>query len=263
MNRLALPAMTLALVGSLALAACEERSERPKTTAPTASALAPSKSDSAKAEKWTVSEAANVTFEMAGKLENIKGKITKARGELQLDLSDLTSTRGVIELDMTTLSTHTFGEAGKDTKQTADALTWLEVSDSVDGKLKKEHQWASFAIRSIGSAEPRDLTALTGDERTAKIKASGDLLLHGHKSAHDVELDVEFTMTGGEGTKVKFKTSKPMTIALDAHKVEPRDDVGKLVGWAVNNVLRDKVAESAAVSFELGASIARGGPKAE
>lgn len=255
MHRIASRWMTVALAGlSTTLAACEDRSEAPKPTAPAASALAPSKSDSAKAEEWRVAESTDVTFEMAGKLETIKGKITKGKGTLQVDPSDLTATRGEIALDVTTLTTHTFGDEGKDKKQTLDALTWLEVSDAVDGKLKAEHQWATFAIRSVASAEPRDLTKATGSERTAKLRANGDLLLHGHKSAHEVELEAKFTLTGERPTSVEFKTTRPMAIALDAHKVEPRDDVGKLVGWAVNNVLRDKVAETAAVSFVLTAT---------
>ena len=54
-------------------------------SAPVATALAPSKSDSAAARTWRISESGKATFVMEGKIETIQGDVTKARGTLEID----------------------------------------------------------------------------------------------------------------------------------------------------------------------------------
>jgi polyisoprenoid-binding protein YceI len=226
----------------------------PKATAPTATALASSKSESAKAAPWVLSDSGKASFEMAGKLETIKGTVGKPRGALEVDLSDLTKTRGTVEIDLSTLKTTTFGDEGKDGKQTVDALTWLEVADRIDdAELVKKYRYASFAIRSIESAEPRDVSK-GGASRSAKITAKGEMLVHGHKSEHTVKLHVKFTFDGNEPSKLTLTTAAPIELDLEAHEIRPRDTVGKLVGWAGKTVLRDKVAEQAKIALELEAT---------
>jgi hypothetical protein len=230
------PGLVLALL--LGATACDSGNAAgkptPKATAPTATALASSKSESAKAAPWVLSDGGKASFEMAGKLETIKGTVE--------------------EIDLSTLKTTTFGDEGKDGKQTVDALTWLEVADRIDdADLVKKYRYASFAIRSIESAEPKDLSK-GGASRSAKITAKGEMLVHGHKSEHTVKLEVKFTFDGNKPSKLMLTTAAPIALDLEAHEIRPRDTVGKLVGWAGKTVLRDKVAEQAKIALQLEAT---------
>jgi hypothetical protein len=239
-----------ALCGALSTAACKGDEQPAPTLAPTASALAVSKSESRAAAKWTIDEAGKASFVMAGKLETIQGDATRMRGNLEIDLADLTKTRGSIECDMTTLVTRTFEDVEKNQKQTVDALTWLEVHErGADPAKIEEHRWAVFAIREITKAEPKDLSQ-GGAARSTKVTAKGELLLHGRKSDHTVELDASVAFDGEKPKSLTLKTSKPFTVSLIAHDVKPRDNVGKLL-QTVTQTLRDKVSESADASLEI------------
>ena len=246
-------AATLGLVISLPLVGCDDNKPNTKL-APSASALASSKSESKKALVWPIAKDGKATFQMDGKIETIKGDVSSTKGELQLDLTDLKKTRGVISMDMQKLVTKTFEEEGKNKKQNEHALTWLEVSEGNNKpEVIKANRWAHFAIRSIDSAEPNDLSKGTGAKRTAKVKATGDLLLHGHKSSHTVELIAEFTFEGAKATGVSVKTGKPFVINLASHEVKPRDPGGILV-QKVSDILKQKVAETANVTLDLKAT---------
>ena len=212
------------LVAAVVLLACD--SEQAKTTAaPLASALATSKSDSEKAEPWTVASESKADFVMPGKLETIKGTVERAEGKLEIDLSDLTQTRGEIRMDMTALKTHTFGDKDKDGTQTEHARTWLEVSENVeDAAVRAKHQWAVFAIRSVVSADPSNLATQTGAERSSKIEAKGELLVHGHKSEHTIQLTATFNFDGARATKLALATDQPLLLDLEAHEIRPRDN---------------------------------------
>jgi YceI-like domain len=239
------------VVVACVLSACEDGEPKP-TLAPTASALATSKSESEKAEPWKVAAKSTAEFVMPGKLETIKGTVDRAEGKLEIELADLTKTRGEIRMDMASLTTHTFGDKGKDETQTQHAKTWLEVSDGVeDAALRAKHRWAVFAVRSIERAEPVNIMKASGAERTATIKATGELLAHGHKSQHTLELIATFSFEGGRASKLVLKTRDPLQLDLEAHEIRPRDNIGKLVGWAGKTVLRDKVSERANISFAL------------
>jgi hypothetical protein len=244
------------LAVALTAVACEDSgaAQKPKTAAPTATALASSKSESKMASAWTLTDTGKATFEMAGKIETIKGTVEKPKGKLEIDLSDLTKTRGTIEIDASTLKTITFGDAGKDGKQTEHALTWLEIADNIgNAGVQKKNRYAAFAIRSIESAEPKSLSK-GGASRSAKIIAKGELLVHGHKSEHTVKLDVSFTFEGDKPTKLSMTTSEAITLNLEAHEIRPRDNVGKFIGWAGKNILRDKVSETAKISLSFEAT---------
>ena len=190
--RLVLPFYAAALLFTAGCNGEGKKTDAP-TLAPTASGLAASKSESKAATEWKVDEAGTASFTMKGHVETvIKGDTKKMRGQLEIDLADLTKTRGTIECDMTTLAMHTFDDEEKNEKQTVDAQTWLEVHDRIGDPAKvKANQWAVYAIRTITSAEPKDLSK-GGATRTAKVTAKGELLLHGRKSEHSVDLEATF-----------------------------------------------------------------------
>jgi len=230
---------------------CEDDSAKPNLL-PQSSALAESKSDSARAEIWTVDAASKATFKMEGKTETITGHVGNAKGKLEVDLSDLTKSAGNVQLDLFTLTTTTFDDEARDKKQTLDAHTWLEVADRIADKAKQDtNKWAEFSIVSIDKAEPKTVSK---EKPAAKITAQGKLRLHGRVSEHTVELDVAFEFEGDKPKKMTIKSSKPMKIELARHGVEPRDPVGKLIAGGFNKVLRDKVAEQSNASFEFTAT---------
>ena len=249
--RLVLPFYAAALLFTAGCNGEGKKTDAP-TLAPTASALAASKSESKAATRWKVDEAGTASFTMKGHVETvIKGDTKKMRGQLEIDLADLTKTRGTIECDMTTLAMHTFDDEDKNEKQTVDAQTWLEVHDRIGDPAKvKANQWAVYAIRTITSAEPKDLSK-GGATRTAKVTAKGELLLHGRKSEHSVDLEATFELDGDKPKSLKLRTASPLMVSLASHEVEPRDTAGKFLGWAGNAVLRDKVAEDSSVALDL------------
>jgi hypothetical protein len=238
----------------IALAACKGKKEANKELAPTASALAESKSDSKSARKWQIADGSTATFTMPGKIETIKGTVDKARGELEVDLSDLGMTRGKIGMDLLSLKTNTFDDQQKNEKQTVDAQTWLEVHERIGDAAKvAANRWAEFAIRNVRLAEPKDVSK-GGPERAAKISADGELLIHGRMSKVSVDLEATFQFDGDKPKSVEIKTAKPMVVMLEAHEIRPRDKVGKFIGWAGQTVLRDKVSEESHVTLDLKAS---------
>ena len=249
--------VALIVIFGMMVTACNQNKSLAKGSeelAPVASALKASKSESTSAQTWSIAADSEAEFVMKGKLETIKGRVKAGQGELQIDIGDLLKTRGTIKLDVSTLSTSTFEEEGKNKKQTVDALTWLEVHErGAAADEIKSNQFASFAIRKIDSAVPADLTTVSGAERGSKVKATGELLLHGRKSTHTVELDIKFSFEGKRPTALRIDSAKPFTVSLKAHDVKPRDNVGKLLA-KVTQVLQDKVAESADISLKLKAT---------
>ena len=250
----ATPILALLLASSLAcasLAGCEGKQTK---LAPEVENLEASTSDSANAEIWKISADGDAKFTMEGKIETIVGELSSTRGQLDIDLKDLTRTRGSVEMDLFTLETSTFEEAGKNAKQTVDALTWLEVAErGADVANRAKNQWAVFAIRSIDKAEPADITAVAGDKRKALITATGDFLLHGRRSVLTVQLEADFEFSEGKPAKLEIETAAPMVVNLAAHDVRPRDNVGKLLA-TITDALKLKVADDAKITFELDAT---------
>ena len=246
--------LSLLLASSLGCAAvigCENKSN---PLAPPAEKLEASSSESANAEVWKIERDGEAKFTMVGKVETIVGELTTTRGKLEIDLKDLTRTRGAVEMDLLTLETMTFEDKAKNKKQTADALTWLEVSERPGNEeSRKKHQWAVFAIRSIDKAVPANIAALSGDTRSAQITATGDLLLHGRKTSLTVELQAEFDFSGGTPQRLEIETKEPMVVNLAAHDVRPRDSVGKLI-TTLSEALKVKLADDATITFDLDAS---------
>ena len=251
------PLFGLLLSSSLACATCVVVAgcdRGPGKLAPATDKLDVSSSDSANAEVWKIARDGEASFVMEGKVETVRGELSKTRGQLEIDLADLTRTRGTVEIDLLTLETKTFKEPGKNAKQTVDALTWLEVAKRTGNEANRaKHQWAAFAIRSIDKADPANLDAQTGDNRTSMITATGEFLLHGRKSLLTVQLKADFDFSEGKPVQLEIETVEPLVVNLAAHDVKPRDHVGKLVA-KVGEVLKAKVADDAKITFELDAT---------
>jgi hypothetical protein len=110
---------------------------------------------------------------------------------------------------------------------------------------------ATFTIREVTAAEPKNIAGMSGDSRAATVTAKGDFFLHGKSVEKTVELACTFQYEGGALKSVSVKTAKPAVVSLKEHAIEPRDDKGEVVLSKVLELFGKKVAEEAQVTFEL------------
>lgn len=259
---------TLSLLGVMGvagagLAGCDDKKTAP--VAPAASSLAPSTAaPSAKTMKFTIDPKSTTSIDMPAPKEHIKAGTDGAVGTLDVDLMNLANTRGEVKADLTTLTTKTFGDAKKDSTQTAHARTWLEVADGEEGKLaddvKATNKYAVYAIRSIDNLSATDLTkvpaAKMGDDevRTVTATTKGEFLIHGHKVDREADVEVAFHYAPGSPAdkpkSLTIKSKKPLRATLAEHEVKPRDGVGKIAKQAFD-LLGTKVADVADITLDL------------
>ena len=246
-------------------AGCDDKKDSSKL-APSASALAPS-AVVPKSAKFVVDPRSVTTLSLEAPQEKIKAKTDAALGSLDVDLTDITRARGEVKIDLTTLTTSTFEDESKNKSQTTHARTWLEVADGEDGKLdervKQEHRYAVYAIRAVDNPSATDVTKLAAtkdgaDEvRTVTLTTKGELLIHGHKVDRDAELEVQFRYDPGappdKPKALSVKSKKPLRVVLAEHDVKPRDGLGKIAKESFN-LLGTKVAENADISLDLRAT---------
>jgi len=255
------------LFGMLVPAGCDKKEDASTAVAPAASSVAPSVArESAVVVKYALDPAGKTSIDMPAPKEHIKADTSAAAGELQIDLTNLASSRGEVKVDVTTLKTHTFDDAAKDTKQTEHALTWLEVGDKVTPEVREKNRWVTFAIRSIDGASASNLTKVAseksgdGEVRVVTLHAHGDFLLHGHKVDKDAALEIRFHYPAGapadaKPTLLDVTSKAPLHVVLAEHEVKPRDNLGAIAQSALG-LLGTKVAETADVTLDLHAKLA-------
>jgi hypothetical protein len=254
----------LALLIIAAGAGCSENDAKPTsaavTIAPTATALAPVKPASMAAKKLVVDPATSkVDFLMDAPKEKIHGRVAgTTTGDISVDFMDLTKTTGLVTVDISGIEIFQtkadkdgkfVGEEKKDEKQNEHARNWLEISKDTAEDARKKNAMVQFSIRSIEVTGEKDLSKMTGAERKVTLKATGDFLLHGHKSEKTAELEATFHFEGDKPTSVTVKSVKPFAVDLAENEVKPRDAVGKLLLKGLD-ALAPKVAKEALVSFE-------------
>jgi hypothetical protein len=237
------------------------KKEDAATLAPASSALVATQADPAAASwHYVVDPASTTHVEMPGLSEHIVGDTSAAAGSLDVTPHDLTQSRGLVRVDLATFTTHTFGNA-KDADQTKHARTWLEAV--VDGKIDEGMRWAEYAVRSVDGASSSDLAKVIptkdgGDDvRTVTLTVHGDLLIHGRKVQKDDVVEVSFRYPAGAAAdsrpaRIVVKSKQPVHVVLKEYDVQPRDPAGQALAWTTS--LLSKVAESADVSFNLGAA---------
>lgn len=257
--------LTLLLVTSLSIPplvlACKE-DPKPVKLAESASALATvAPPSTAKVMPYAIDPASKTSIDMPAPNEHIKADTTAAAGKLDVDLMNVENSRGEVKVDLTTLATHTFDDADKNTSQTTHSHNWLEVGDLVDATTKEANKYAVFAIQSIDGASAKDVSKVApvkeggGDVRTVTLTAHGEFLIHGRKVKKDVSLEVKFHFGAGSAadaqpTTIDVRTTSPMKVLLAEHDVKPRDNFGKLAQKSFS-LLGTKVAETADVTLDL------------
>ncbi|WP_437518505.1 hypothetical protein [Sorangium sp. So ce1099] len=253
------------LLGALAAsglgaAACEE--EKPRL-APAATELKAPEAKAPAAATFAIDRASSkVELAMDAPREKIRGRIQgAAAGTLQVDPADVTRTTGLITVDLSTLELFQTavgddgkpGEEKKSDLQNEHARTWLEISKDTPDDVREKNAKAQFAIRSISTSGEKDLTKMSGAERTVTVTASGDFLLHQRQSPRTVELIATFRYEGDRLAGLTVNTAKPFAVGLAEHDVRPREAFGKLAQKTLE-VLSPKVAKEAMVSLELSAT---------
>jgi polyisoprenoid-binding protein YceI len=174
-------------------------------------------------QTWNVARGI-ASFLVRSKRGVIKGAILDVRGTLETDFADLTRTRGTITMDLASLAMSSFEDSAQNRKQTSNALTWLDVAESSTPADSGEgHRWATFALRNITSAEPRDLAADAGSPRKVRARATGDLTFHGRTVTHEVELEATVAFESGEAKHMFVQTVRDVVVPLSAHDLRPQD----------------------------------------
>lgn len=261
----------LPLALALALAGCDEggsgaASAKPAVTiAPTATALSATKPATMSAQKLTVDKASSkVGFLMEAPQEKIHGIVDGTMtGELSIDVTDVSKSTGLVSVDIGELvlkqakvdDKGKIGEESKVDKQNEHARTWLEISPDAPEDVRKKNGVVQFSIKSIEVAGEKDVSKMTGAERKVAFKATGDFLLHGHKTEKVVELEATFEFEGDKAVSVHVKTAKPFAVGLAEHDVKPRDAFGKFALKTLD-ALSPKVAKDAMVTLEYTAKVA-------
>lgn len=245
------------------IAGCDDKKDAAKL-APSASSLAAAvPPPSAMVTKFAIDPKSETSLMLEAPDLTIKAKTSAAAGTLDVDMKNLASSRGEVKVDLTTITMSTYGTE-KDKTQTVHARTWLEVADGEDGKLddkvKEQHRYAVYAIRSIENPSATDVTKVlptkdgTDDVRTISMTTKGELLVHGHKVDRDAEVEVGFRYDAGAAPDrpkaITVKTKKPFRVTLAQHDVKPRDGFGKIAKGSFN-LLGTKVAENADISLDL------------
>ena len=218
-----------------------------RTAPPDAAVAGPAAAGS---ENLRVAEVGVATFLIDAPLEKIKGRWTKFRGTISVDPVDLTKSKGEIDLDLTDLKTETFSDPSKDKAQTEHAHNWLEVG--ADAPNRETDRWARFTLGSVTSATPSSLAAApdANGVRTVKLVVRGDLWLHGVTSPKTVTLTAAFSGPPAAPTSVHVTTDQPMPVSLKEHDVKPRDVAGKFLAGSLEKV-GDKITDSALLTLDV------------
>lgn len=180
----------------------------------------------------------SMDFLMDAPLEDIRGKSNALSGKISVDEKDLATVKGEINMDITKMTTHTFGDEGKNKTQTGHMLNWFEVGDDVGPEAREKFKTAKLTISGAKSVEKKS-------DKESLVHVRGELLLHGIPQRVDMEFSVTKT-----GAGYQVKTAKPFSVGLVEHDIKPRDIAGKLLKKTLD-ALGQEVAKYAQVNVDV------------
>lgn len=228
--------------------------------APSASASVAAMAASAPAESAAAGEIASKRLEVRrgrssflidAPLEKIKGASDEAKGWIDVDATDLKRSRGELSMRLTTLRTSTFDDEKKNAGQTGHARNWLEVGDESPAASKAAHEYARFRLQSLETDTPSLAAAPEHDgKRTVRLRAIGDVSVHGVTVSRTVPLVAEFEGPATAPTAVSVRSEAPFDVSLKQHDVKPRDTIGKFLDGALEKVGK-KIDDRVQVSVEF------------
>jgi hypothetical protein len=195
--------------------------------------------------EYSLDPSNHVTFVLPGRQRRLEGQLPIAAGRFWVDALDLAATRAELTFDLAAIelweprSNRAPGGAGRSTL-TEQSLDWLQLSLERDIRGRPELRYARFTLLAIGSSSSNDLDAAptvrsgqpAGVARRVRLRASGELELHGHRLPQTVSLDARFEWArdaepGEPPRRVVLETSEPLEIDFLAHGVVPRDSRGE------------------------------------
>lgn len=195
--------------------------------------------------EYSLDPSNRVTFVLQGRQRRLEGQLPMAAGRLWVDALDLAATRAEVTFDLAAIELweprSNRAPAGADRSTlTEQSLDWLQLSREQDVRARPELRYARFTLLAIGSSSSNDLDAVptvrsgqpAGVARRVRLRASGELELHGHRLPQTVSLDARFEWAGdaepgAPPRRVVLETSEPLEIDLLAHGVVPRDSRGE------------------------------------
>lgn len=258
--RRSLPLLTFV---ALAATGCSKDEPNPNA-APVSSSLAPAKPQTDAGKPYAVEgQGTKVSFTMDAPIEKIFGEADGSlEGELFVDPEDVTRSTGLVKIDLDKLVIYQqkradekaeFGERTKSDLQNEHARNWLGIGKDVPEADRAKHRYIEFKISKIETAGAKSVAGLSGAERKVLLDVTGDFRLHERTVPKKAELEVTFVMEGDKVAKVRVKSTKPISVNLEAHDVRPRDTLGAILQKTADELatLGKKVSKDAMVSFEL------------
>jgi hypothetical protein len=197
--------------------------------------------------EYSLGPSSSVTFLLQARQRRLEGELPLAAGRLWLDRFDLAASRAELTFDLAGLRlwdahSNRAPEGTAGSTLTEQSLDWLQLSRDQDVRARPELRYARFTLLTIGSSSSNDLDAApmvrsgqpAGVARRVRLRASGELELHGHRLPQTVSLEARFEWAGdaepgAPPQRVVLETSEPLEIDLLAYGVVPRDSRGELL----------------------------------
>jgi hypothetical protein len=198
--------------------------------------------------EYSLAPASRVSLALVEKRRlRLEGELPVAAGHVWLDANDLASTRAEATFDLAALELWTSGSSrapkgAAASTPTEQSLDWLQLSTEQDQRLRPELRYARFTLLAIGSSSSNDLDAApavrSGQSavvaRRVRLRASGELELHGHRLPQTVSVEATFEWTaplepGAPPRRILLETSEPVEIDLPGYGIVPRDARGELL----------------------------------
>jgi len=197
--------------------------------------------------EYSLGPSSRVSFVLQARQRRLEGELPVAAGRLWLNRFDLAASRAELTFDLAALQlwdsrSNRAPEGTERSVLTEQSLDWLQLPRAQDDRARPELRYARFTLLTIGSSSSNDLDAAptvrsgqpAGVARRVRLRASGELELHGHRLPQTVSLEARFewepdAAPGAPPRRVVLETSEPLEIDLLGYGVVPRDSRGELL----------------------------------
>jgi hypothetical protein len=195
--------------------------------------------------EYSLGPSSRVSLLLQARQRRLEGELPLAAGRLWLHPSDLAASRAELTFDLAALRlweahSNQAPDGTAASTLTEQSLDWLQLSRDQDVRARPELRYARFTLLTIGSSSSNDLDAApmvrsghpAGVARRVRLRAGGELELHGHRLPQTISLEATFEWTGdaepgAPPRRIVLETSEPLEIDLLAHGVVPRDSRGE------------------------------------
>jgi hypothetical protein len=197
-----------------------------------------------RALEYKIDASNRAALELRGRQRRVDGELPIVAGRLWVDPTDVAATRAELTFDLAAIrlwdaSPETAGMHADEAGLTDRSLEWLQLFLPGDVGAHPELRYARFTLLSIGSSSSSDLDAAptvrsgqpTVVARRVRLRASGELELHGRRLPQTVSLDATFEWTApaepdAPPRRILLETAEPLELDLLGYGVVPRDARG-------------------------------------